>query len=197
MALPTVSRGSRDAYGSWKTICISCRNGWRFLRDIPTSSVPLYFTDPAVGVRSCRTHRATVDLPEPLSPTRPNVWPLGMEKLTLDTACTTALMTLAPCSDLIGKTLTRSTTSSAGTLPARSPFNCGATAFTRRLLGGAVPRREHTRSPGRGVDRARGCRRRRPRGRTGNAAGTHSPTAVASCWAAPRESASTAHVPAP
>src|SRR5438034_1099372 len=102
MALPTVSRGSSDAYGSWKTICISWRSGCRFLRDIPTSSVPLYFTDPADGTSSCSTQRATVDLPEPLSPTRPNVWPLGIEKLTLETACTTPLMTLAPCNDLMG-----------------------------------------------------------------------------------------------
>src|SRR4029079_3819191 len=164
---------------------------------MPTSSVPLYFTEPAVGVSSCSTHRATVDLPEPLSPTRPNVCPLGIEKLTLDTACTTALMTLAPCSDLMGNTLTRSTTSSAGTLPARSPFNSGATAFTRRLLVAAVPRREHRPSPGRGVDGARGCRRRRPLERTDTAAGTHNPMAGASCWAAPRESASAARGPAP
>ena len=46
IAVPTVRRGSSDAYGSWNTICISRRSGWSSLRGIPMSS------------RALETHRA-------------------------------------------------------------------------------------------------------------------------------------------
>ena len=63
---------------------------------------------------SCSTQRATVDLPDPLSPTRPSVVPRSIEKLTFETACTMPLITRMPCSWRIGNSLTRSVTSRTG-----------------------------------------------------------------------------------
>ena len=96
IALPTVRRGSSDAYGSWKTICISRRNGRRSSQLSPTSSLPLYFTEPALGGISCRTQRPSVDLPEPLSPTSPSVSRRPMVNDTSDTAWTSRFVTRTP-----------------------------------------------------------------------------------------------------
>ena len=51
---PTVMRGSSDEYGSWKTICMSCRI---FRSSSPlscVSSLPSKRTEPDVGLISWR-----------------------------------------------------------------------------------------------------------------------------------------------
>ncbi len=51
-------------------------------------SGPLSLMLPQVGSTSRSTLRATVDLPQPDSPTSPSVSPMPSEKLTPSTACT-------------------------------------------------------------------------------------------------------------
>ena len=46
---------------------------------------------PEVGLTSWRMARATVDLPQPDSPTRASVWPRSTSNETLSTACTTSV----------------------------------------------------------------------------------------------------------
>ena len=70
---PTRRRGLSEAYGSWKTICISRRNGRSFRRDQCVMSCPSSSMRPPVGSSSRVTSRATVDFPQPVSPTRPSV----------------------------------------------------------------------------------------------------------------------------
>jgi hypothetical protein len=71
----TGSRGFSDAYGSWKTIWISRRSGRIAARLSPTSSRPLYLTEPSVAGCRLRIARPVVDLPQPDSPTSPSVSP--------------------------------------------------------------------------------------------------------------------------
>src|SRR5579862_7715091 len=52
------------------------------------TSCPSSRTAPSVGSIKRSTVRATVDLPQPLSPTRPSVSPSPTENVTLSTACT-------------------------------------------------------------------------------------------------------------
>src|SRR5215217_7765640 len=75
MIVPTVRRGLSDEYGSWKIICISRRSG--LISFVPRSAIsrPSKRTEPDVGRSSRISSRAVVDLPQPLSPTIPNVSP--------------------------------------------------------------------------------------------------------------------------
>ena len=52
---PTVIRGLSDAYGSWKTICISRRIRRRSSFFIVVSSSPMNLTEPEVGFSSSST----------------------------------------------------------------------------------------------------------------------------------------------
>src|SRR5262245_29758172 len=85
---PILRRGFRDEIGSWKIICIR----GRFFRSAsPLSLVrssPSNTTLPDVGGGSWIIARAVVDLPHPDSPTRPNVSPSRMSRLTSETAWT-------------------------------------------------------------------------------------------------------------
>ncbi len=81
-------RGLSEANGSWNTICIERRTGRISLLLSGVMSVPLSLMLPEVGSTSRSTVRATVDLPQPDSPTRPSVSPTPSEKLTPSTACT-------------------------------------------------------------------------------------------------------------
>ena len=73
---PTRLRGFSDAYGSWKIIIISRRNGRisarERLRDVVARGSA---TVPPVGSSSFMMQRAIVDLPQPDSPTTPSVSP--------------------------------------------------------------------------------------------------------------------------
>ena len=66
---PTRLRGLSDAYGSWKIICISRRNGRSSRRDSDVMSAPSKRIVPLVGSCSRTSSRPSVDLPQPDSPT--------------------------------------------------------------------------------------------------------------------------------
>ena len=136
---------------------------------------------------SCRIVRASVDLPQPDSPTRPSVSPLATESETPSTAWTAPTWRSNRTPDLIGKCLTRSVTSSRAR---RSPF-----ASVRRPRGRCRRRpRCATRfafAPGR-ASSGRACSPSPPRDssggvlrctcrtRAGSAAGICSPRAASS-----------------
>ena len=64
------------------------------------------------------TQRASVDFPQPVSPTRPRVSPLRTSRFTPSTACTLPIWRLKKMPRLIGKCLTTfSTRSSVSTGP--------------------------------------------------------------------------------
>ena len=106
---PTVMRGSSDAYGSWNTICISRRSAAQ-LALAERGELGALGTSPSPTSARCSrsTHRPTVDLPEPDSPTRPSVCPAPIENDTPDTACTVRFTVRAPCELRTGKFFTRS-----------------------------------------------------------------------------------------
>ena len=79
--------GSTNEPGSWNTIWILCRR--RRDRRSP-SSLPAKLILPADGASRPTRTLATVDLPQPLSPTMPRLRPLGTEKLTESTAVSSA-----------------------------------------------------------------------------------------------------------
>ena len=79
MLAPIVMRGSSEEYGSWKTICSGrgrvCGTGRSSRRMRPE----------LIGARPTAA-RASVDLPEPDSPTSPRISPSGTVRLTPSTA---------------------------------------------------------------------------------------------------------------
>ncbi len=85
---PTVILGLREVYGSWKTIWMLRRTALRALPDSPVMSSPLNRIEPAVGRSRWHSIFATVDLPQPDSPTMPRVSPLARVKSTPSTAFT-------------------------------------------------------------------------------------------------------------
>src|SRR3989441_6235400 len=108
---PTVIRGSKEANGSWKIICILRRTRRRRQPRRRVMSVPSKTTLPAVTGSKAVIRRARVDFPQPDSPTRPTVSPRRISRSTPSTA-----RTAAPPRPLSGKCLnapdTRSTTGS-------------------------------------------------------------------------------------
>ena len=81
IVLPIVMRGSSDEYGSWKIICSG--RGPRARRG---SGWPSSRICPLVSGVSPTAARASVDLPEPDSPTSPTTAPSGTVRLTPSTA---------------------------------------------------------------------------------------------------------------
>ncbi|MDT4871884.1 hypothetical protein FQZ97_1070420 [compost metagenome] len=69
---PTHMRGLRLPKGSWKTTCISRRNGRTSFCDKPSRAWPWKRMSPRLPSNR-RIARPSVDLPEPLSPTIPRV----------------------------------------------------------------------------------------------------------------------------
>ena len=67
-------------------ICMSRRSLCISLRPAFMTSMPSKFTSPAVASMRRSTARPVVDLPQPLSPTRPSVSPFSTEKLMPSTA---------------------------------------------------------------------------------------------------------------
>ncbi len=80
--------GFSEAYGSWNTICMSRRTPRSSSPPMVVSSRPRNFTEPDVGLCSCRMARPVVDLPHPDSPTTPRVSPASRCSETDETACT-------------------------------------------------------------------------------------------------------------
>ena len=115
MIEPTRILGSSEEYGSWN---ISCRSR-RCRRSSPGPSAktlwPSSNTVPEFGRSSATTTRPIVVLPQPDSPTRPNVSPAVTVNETLDTACTLATWRWRIAPAVTGNSLTRSRTSSSGT----------------------------------------------------------------------------------
>ena len=79
MIRPTRQRGLRDAYGSWKIIWMRARSrrraaAWRG----SVIETPVIVASPAEGGSRPTTIRATVDLPEPDSPTIAKVSPFSI-----------------------------------------------------------------------------------------------------------------------
>src|SRR3569623_1197425 len=87
---PTLIRGLRLAYGSWKMICISLRRSFIALPSSEVTSLPSKVTEPDVGSTRRRMARPRLVLPEPLSPTSPTTSPLRTLNETPTTAMTTA-----------------------------------------------------------------------------------------------------------
>src|SRR5690606_10012926 len=108
----TVIVGFNDAYGSWNTNCTWRRRFLRSERDSSRTSRPSKRTCPDNGSNRPTTDRATVDLPQPDSPTRHTVSPACTDKDTPATACTSRRRPNRPCRDRYPAT--RSTSSSTG-----------------------------------------------------------------------------------
>src|SRR5579859_3509597 len=96
-------RGLSEAYGSWKIICMirrqartSAELAWVRLR-------PASRTEPPVVGTSWRMVRASVDLPQPDSPTRPRTSPCRTERLTPSTARTAPVRRLTRKPSWMGK----------------------------------------------------------------------------------------------
>ena len=81
-------RGFSDAIGSWKTIIRSRRTSRSALPVSREMSWPMNSTDPSVGSSSRTMQRASVDLPQPDSPTMPSVSPWRTSNDTPSTALT-------------------------------------------------------------------------------------------------------------
>ena len=77
---PTVIRGFRLAYGSWKIICIRRRIRRRAAPSSGVRSTPSKMIEPAVGLYRRTIARPVVLLPQPDSPTRPSVSPRRISK---------------------------------------------------------------------------------------------------------------------
>src|SRR5687767_5250491 len=111
MMSPTVIRGFSEVYGSCITI-------W-MLRRIRLSSAPLalamsrplIITEPEVGRSSAMRTLASVDLPQPDSPTMPSVSPRSRSKETPSTALMAPICLFITIPWVRGKCLTRSRTS--------------------------------------------------------------------------------------
>ena len=85
---PIFWRGLSEPYGSWKTICTSRRSRARACRSARAMSTPSMISEPPVGGSIIVTIRASVDLPQPDSPTTASVLPASSVKLTPSTART-------------------------------------------------------------------------------------------------------------
>jgi hypothetical protein len=88
---PTVLRGFSEANGSWKIICISRRSPRRSPPFAWVMSWPSNSIEPSVASYNRINTRASVDLPHPVSPTRPSVSPLWMSRSTPSTAWTSPI----------------------------------------------------------------------------------------------------------
>ena len=82
IASPTLRRGLSERYGSWNTICTRRRKARTSLERMCARSTPESRISPLEGSISRTMQRATVDLPEPDSPTMPSVWPLRTSRVT-------------------------------------------------------------------------------------------------------------------
>ena len=79
-------RGFKDWVGSWNTICISRRIAKSSRFGMVKRSRPFQSARPESASMRRRMALATVDLPEPLSPTTARVSPFWSEKETSSSA---------------------------------------------------------------------------------------------------------------
>src|SRR5438309_10157294 len=134
---PTRLRGFSDAYGSWKIIIISRRNGRISARESLVMSWPRNLTEPPVGSSSFMMQRAIVDLPQPDSPTTPSVSPSLIANETPSTAFTEATSFWKMIPRVTGKYFWRSSTTRSSSPVSSScvwrSIACSGTATLRRL----------------------------------------------------------------
>ena len=176
--------GSSDPNGSCHTNCMSRRAATSDLPCSLVSSLPRKTTDPDFGLGACKTARASVDLPDPVSPTMPRVSPGMMSNDTLDNAWTTP--PLAPPASRTTNSWTRSRTDSRGCLSLS--LSAGAVLSGAGVTPHLRSRMDASRPTGDPVRVLSGpapspCSRRR---RWGSAARTSSRPAACSCPAACR-----------
>jgi hypothetical protein len=88
MVRRTVKRGSSEANGSWKTICAWRRNAVSPAPRSSSTGLAAKKTAPEVGSISRIRQRATVVLPQPLSPTMPSASPGAISRSSASTART-------------------------------------------------------------------------------------------------------------
>ena len=86
MAVPARVRGLSDENGSWKTRLIRRRSAFSSPPRTSNTSVPSNDAAPESGSTSPVSAAATVDLPDPDSPTNPSVVPRRIRKLKSFTA---------------------------------------------------------------------------------------------------------------
>ena len=127
-------RGSSDAYGSWKTICISRRSG-RIWPRRQRGQVLVRVVDRAgrsAGLR-LSSARPVVDLPQPDSPTSAEgLVARQMSKETSQTACTSPTWRRIRPRDRTGKCLTRPRTDRTGCRSSTRRPRCAASVGGRR-----------------------------------------------------------------
>ena len=109
--VPTRIRGSSEAYGSWNMIWKSRRLRLRSPWFSLVTSFPSKRIAPEVGFSSATTSRPIVVLPQPDSPTRPNVSPSRTEKDTLETALTLPTLRCRTAPAVTGNSFTSWSTS--------------------------------------------------------------------------------------
>ena len=95
-ALPIVWRGLSEPYGFWNTIWISRLRRFRVAALAWATSSPSIRSAPAVGFSIKVKSRASVDLPDPDSPTTASVRPAFSENDTPDNALIVARERNAP-----------------------------------------------------------------------------------------------------
>ena len=122
MMKPTRLRGFSDAYGSWKIIVTSRRIGRIRARESFVMSLPSKVILPAVGSSSRTMQRASVDLPQPDSPTIPRVSPALTLKVTPSTAFTEAISFWKMIPRVIGKYFLTSSAISSSSPVRTKPF---------------------------------------------------------------------------
>src|SRR5215831_8104350 len=101
-------------------------------------SWPFSNTEPALGRSSATTTRPIVVLPQPDSPTRPNVSPAATANETSETACTAATWRCKITPAVTGNSLTRLRTSSSGGTGATAVSPSGPGDDTAPTDAGAV-----------------------------------------------------------
>ena len=124
-------RGLSDEYGSWNTACNSRRYGRISPAPKPSMRRPRHSIVPEVASINLRIVLPVVDLPQPLSPTRPSVSPSAIWKLTLSTACTWPRTRQKTRPSLTGKCLVRFFTSSRAFTRSSDPCKSGRTPSRR------------------------------------------------------------------
>src|SRR6266550_5722620 len=127
---PTVIRGSSDANGSWKIICIFRRTRRSAAPRSLVISCPSKLIVPPVTGSKPVTSRASVDLPHPDSPTRPRVSPRLISRSTPSTA-RTASPEKPPTGKCLYTVLIRTSTGSLRTAVACNAAASAANVVTR------------------------------------------------------------------
>ena len=186
----TCHLGSSEPNGSCQTNCRCRRAEISALPLSLVSSMSRKRTEPDFGRGACSTARASVDLPDPVSPTMPSVSPGMMSNDTPDTACT--MPPLVPPAWRTTNSWTRSRTDSSGFFSALSVLPPGGRPLEPPHSPGACVT-PHLRShmdasrPTGGPGRARSAQARCPcsrRRRSGSAARTSS---RAGAWSGPAD----------